>query len=142
MVMQQKVRILWLKLPSKYIKNIRFFLFLFFFIFYIFDKYFHSILNETTNYDKCSGLLEEAIDIYETEDKYSFCGDAYKSLIAVKIRAEKFQEAIEVIEKLSLIRKKLDQKLDIYKCCLSCVIVAIHLNDLSQAENIFTKYTQ
>jgi len=94
------------------------------------------------NPDKMIALYLDAIELYETEEREQFGLDAYSQTVAAMIRAKKFIEAGQLLDRLAAVYRKLDRKPALYKVHLSKLVVLFAAGDSVGASNVLQQGQQ
>jgi len=95
---------------------------------------------ETSDADKAIQLIEEAVDIYESEDKEHFAGSTFKYAITLMLQNNRYEQTIEAFKKHSRMYEKLGHTHEIHKAYLSIVIIHLRLDDYVAADKAYQEF--
>lgn len=95
---------------------------------------------EAENPSKALDCFMEACDIYESEEKEHFSIDSFKACIGLLVRAERWEEALVMLERLSAIYEKIKQPHNICKVCLSVLLIHLHQDDFVAADRAYNNF--
>ncbi|KAJ4458289.1 putative inositol 5-phosphatase 1 [Paratrimastix pyriformis] len=95
---------------------------------------------EQSNPEEAANLVNQAIEVYETEDRDVFSEDAFRLLIAIEMRAGRVQECIGVMRRRLEMCVRLGRLENAYKCVLGMVCMHLHLGDTVAAQAVYTEF--
>mmetsp|Transcript_11810 Transcript_11810/g.25249 ORF Transcript_11810/g.25249 Transcript_11810/m.25249 type:complete len:247 (+) Transcript_11810:92-832(+) len=85
-------------------------------------------------------LYKEALHVYESNERQAMMGDTWRFALGTMVKAEMYDEAIALCERLFPMFEKLDQRPYWHRACLSIIIFQLTLNDYPAADRAFTEY--
>ncbi|PRP73472.1 soluble NSF attachment protein gamma isoform [Planoprotostelium fungivorum] len=87
-------------------------------------------------------LAKDAIDIYETEDRFLYAGTAFKYAVSVSLMNKQIDEAISILEKQAESNIKLNRDPDLFKTHLSLIVIHLHRDDTVSANKVYQEAIQ
>jgi pentatricopeptide repeat protein len=97
-------------------------------------------LLETDNPSKAIECYLEAVEIYETEEKDHFSIDTFKALIGLLVKNERWEEAIKLMDRQSMVFEKIKQPHNVCKVCLSAILIHLHQDDYIAADRAYNNF--
>ncbi|KAJ2956156.1 hypothetical protein NQZ79_g7943 [Umbelopsis isabellina] len=82
-------------------------------------------------------LYSQSCSLYEQEDRGRFAMDTFKKAIALLVKTQKYDRAMEMLHRQSAVLQKLTNRGALYKANLSIVILALAMGDEVEASKQF-----
>jgi len=87
-------------------------------------------------------LYKHACELYEIDDKEYYGLDCFRNTVNIAIKCQKYEDALETLQKLVVIHTKNNRSNDVFKAYLSLVVVHLQRNDYVGADTAYQKALQ
>lgn len=81
-----------------------------------------------------SALFLDAVEIFEEEDKHAYAGDAFRSAVALHLKAKRPADAVATLLRFAQSCEKAGQTASLAKAYVSAVLVWLDAGDAAEAE--------